>query len=152
MIDAAEAGRLAHEFLDEIVRRTPGAAPGQFSYAGGDYLVDVFDDGTLLSRRVDWSVRVSAPEGAIVTRITSADPGTWSADGNTITVSEAAGTAEVSIFLDMGGGLVPVPFGDQTVDSPSMGGAGTYECVDDVLRITIELEGAPFTSRFDRVG
>lgn len=137
------------EFFDQIAELS--GSPSGITYEGGDYYFDFFEDGTAYGYRDAWSFRVSSPQGDLITEITSTDPGTWSADDTTLTLDLESGEALVSLYIDTGGSLVPLPIGDQVVPpQEALGGTATYECVGDVL-YTVE-QSMGLSATFDRVG
>lgn len=148
----------SQEFLDEIVTTLPiDAGLSEWSHVSGDYLITLAADGTTRGQRLAWTHRIATPQGALVTTIDSDDAGTYTVDGNTISVTDGGGDATVSLALEVGGVLQPLPFGNQqTVQAPAVSGTGTFECSGDLLSIVINdlPDGPPggFRARMDRIG
>jgi Zn-dependent metalloprotease len=140
------------EYLDQLAVLAEGNA-GDFEYVSGEYRVDLRPDGTYVGIRDEWTIRVISEEGNLVFSIDGEDPGTWEADAEVLTlVDSGTGIAQISMWLEVGGQLVPLPFGGEaTVGSEPFSGSGTYTCVGDVLTVTIELETGPLTATFDRM-
>jgi len=141
------------EFFDQIATMSGGFA-GDFEYLSGDYFVDFSADGTAVASRVEWTWRLTTPDGNLVFEISSVDPGMWSVDEMTMDFEEGASEAVVKMWIETGGSLTPVPLspGGTTVDTPAMSGTGTFSCVGDVLTITANDGTGPITSILDRVG
>jgi Zn-dependent metalloprotease len=143
----------SQQFLDEILARTPNESGATLDHVGGAYLLQLNADGTSVSTRAGWQLRAAVPEGAAVIQIDSVDPGTWDAEEQTLTVTESPSSATVSIFLELDGQLIPAPFGSEIgFETPAVGGTGTFTCVDDVLTVSLTLEGGAFALEFDRIG
>lgn len=142
-------------FFDELARLMGdelSAVGGSIEYVSGDYVIEVNDDGTVWSRRQAWSFRVGSPQGSMVVVISSDDPGVWSATDHTLTIDESASNAVVSLYVEVDGQLTPLPVGTSIpVNTEAMSGAGTYECIDDVLYLTVNTDRGPMTVVSDRV-
>lgn len=149
----------SQEFLDEIVSTLPPEATGglaEWTHISGEYLIDLNADGTSRGQRLAWTHRLATAEGALVTTIDSDDAGSYTVDGDMISVTDEASSATVSLAVEIDGQLQSIPFGqNQQVGTDALSGSGTYECVDDVLTITItDLPDAPpggITAILDRV-
>jgi hypothetical protein len=139
----------SQEFLDEIAAAIPpemtGGAAVDWKYVSGEYLITMNADGTTRGQRLAWTHRLSTPQGALVTTIDSDDPGTYTVDGNAITVLDSASEATVRLQIEIGGVLQDLPIGGtQTVGTDAISGSGTFECAGDVLSITVtDLPDAP---------
>lgn len=140
------------EFFDSLAAAS--GTDAEISYMSGAYLVELRGDGTYVGNRQAWTFRVSTGEGAIVVTITSEDPGTWIANDARIQVVEAGGSeATVSLAIEVGDQLTPMPVGSQVpVETDGFQGSGAYTCVGDVLTIHVDDEGIPITAVFDREG
>lgn len=139
-------------YLDQLTVLAEGNA-GDFEYVSGEYRVDLRPDGTYVGIRDEWTIRVISDEGNLVFSIDGEDPGTWEADAGMLTIVDSGtGIAQISMWLEVDGQLVSLPFGGgSTVGSEPFSGSGTYTCVGDVLTVTIEMEAGPLTATFDRV-
>ena len=143
-------------FLDQLVEAAEAPPGTSFEHVGGRYVIDLNADGTYVGHRMEWTIRAATREGALLFAITSDDPGTWEADDTTLSVVDfGTSTAEVEIWIEINGELIPAPFSDLAgaeVASEPFSGSGTYVCVDDVLTVETEIDGFELTSVFDRVG
>ena len=147
----------SQEFLDEIVTSIAGDVGDvqSWTHESGDYLMTLNDDGTYLGERKSWTHRISTAEGALITTIDSTDPGTYSVDGNTISINDPGSPATVSILFDDGSGPQSLPFGGtRQVDTAAVSGTGTFTCDGDVLTVNIaDLPDGPpggFDATWDR--
>jgi hypothetical protein len=130
----------SQEFVEQIFSAASAQAEGvtDIAHVGGEYRITLNADGSYLGERLDWQLRIATPQGAIVTTITSEDPGTYSVDGDNISVSDPGSPATVRLQLDVGGTLQDLPVGGtQTVGSDAVSGEGTYTCDGDVLTIDV---------------
>ena len=108
-----------------------------------------------LGERKEWQLRLETPDGALVTTISSEDPGTYTATESEIAVSDAGGEATVRLQIDVGGTLQDLPTGgNQTVGADALSGEGTYVCSGDVLTLNVVDEGFPdgLEAVWNRVG
>ena len=139
----------SQEFLDEIISTIPAevAASGlqSWTHVSGEYLMTLGDDGTYLGERKEWTHRLKTAQGALITTINSTDPGTYTVDGNNISVTDPGSPATVTLQFDDGSGPQSLPFGStQTVGTSAVSGSGTFTCENDVLSATItDLPDAP---------
>lgn len=137
-------------FLDEITRVAGQGQGIGITHRSGEYRITLRDDGTYLGERDQWQFSLNSPQGALVTTIDSADPGTWTSTGNNITISEPGSTATVSLQVEVGGQLQAIPLGagNQSVAGDAISGTGTFTCEDEVLTTTYE----GVTAEFDYMG
>lgn len=133
---------LAENFADA------GEVPVELTFGGGSYTVELGSDGSMSAVREAWQFRFETAEGAIINTIEGTDSGTYSIEGDTMTVTSTDSTTTLSIQAEVDGELVDLPFGaaPQTIDQDTFSGSGQFECTDDTLTVT--LEGT--TSIFDR--
>lgn len=149
----------SQEFLDAIIATIPADIAGSglqsWTHESGEYLMTLGADGSYLGERKAWTHRISTAEGALITTIDSTDPGTYSVDGNNISINDPGSPATVTLQFDDGSGPQSLPFGGtQTVGADAVSGTGTFTCEGDVLSATIlDLPDAPpegFTATWDR--
>lgn len=143
----------SQEFVD--VAFAAGEGILGVTHVGGEYLITMNADGTYLGERKEWQLRLETPDGALVTTISSEDPGTYTATESEIAVSDAGGEATVRLQIDVGGTLQDLPTGgNQTVGADALSGEGTYVCSGDVLTLNVVDEGFPdgLEAVWDRVG
>lgn len=126
----------SQEFLDSIITAMgpAGAEITEWTHSGGQYIATFGADGSLLTERQDWQFRIGTPEGTLVSTITSSDTGSWSVDGDQMTIEDGGSEAEVRLQIEVGGQLQDLPIGGtQTVGTDPISGTGTYSCEGDVL-------------------
>jgi hypothetical protein len=144
----------SQEFLDEIIAIAGTPELTDWTFVGGEYLVTLGADGTYRGERKAWQTRIATAQGAIITTISSDDAGTYTVDGNQLSIADSGGPADVTLQLDTGGGVQDLPIGgQQTVGTDAISGTGTYECTGDVLAVTlVDYPGTTgdFTVTFDR--
>ncbi len=110
----------------------------EISHGGGAFIVTMSDDGTYVGVRDNWQIRVSADEGTFVNTLDGEEVGTWSVDGDQLTVTSESSTLEVSFAAEIDGELQELPFGgSQTVATRELGGTGPFTCTDDTLEVTL---------------
>jgi hypothetical protein len=135
-------------FLDSLVESFGGEVPGEVSFAGGSYIIELTEEGTMTAVRDQWQFRFATDEGAIVNTIDGTDSGTYSIDGNTMTVMTERSEVSVTVQAEVDGELVDLPFGGaQTIDEDTFSGTGTFECNGDSMSVTFD----DMTSVLDRV-
>lgn len=144
----------SQEFLDEIVTTFADGVAIDWQHVGGEYLVTMNGDGTYLGERKEWQFRIATPEGALVTTITSADPGTYEVEESIIHFNDLASEATVKLQIEVDGVLqdIPVVPDSQTVDTDSLSGSGEFTCEGDVLTTALIDEEYPdgIKATFDR--
>jgi hypothetical protein len=140
----------SQEFLDEITRLAGQDQGISITHRSGEYRITLRDDGTYLGERDQWQFAAGTPQGTLVTTIDSADPGTWTASDDNITISEPGAPATVTLQIEVGGLLQSLPFGagNQSVAGDAISGTGAYTCENETL--TTVYEGV--TATFDYVG
>jgi len=135
-------------FDDLIAAMPPEEVVGEFLLIDGAYLLTVGADGTIVNERRDWTFGVDSDYGQLEIRINSLQTGTYTVDGDVITVSmDPAPPPDVRILVDD----VPVDFpgGVSPVEPPDADFTGaTITCSGDALTATAD----GFTSTWDRVG
>lgn len=105
---------------------------------GGEYVSTIGADGSFLNERLAWQFRVATPEGAVVTTIDSSDPGTYSVEGDQITINDPGGEATIRFQLEVGGQLQDFPVApQQTPVTEAISGTGPFTCDGDVLRASV---------------
>lgn len=134
--------------LEEAFAAETGDVPAEITFAGGSYIVDLGADGSMAAVRDAWQFRFETSEGAIVNTIDGTDSGTWSVEGDTMTVTSTNSTTTVSIQAEVDGELIDLPIGSapQAIDQDEFSGSGSFDCSDDTLTVTLD----GFTSVFDR--
>jgi len=140
----------SQEFLDEITRLAGQDQGISITHRSGEYRITLRDDGTYLGERDQWQFAAGTPQGTLVTTIDSADPGTWTASDDNITISEPGAPATVTLQIEVGGLLQSLPFGagNQSVAGDAISGTGAYTCENETL--TTVYEGV--TATLDYVG
>jgi hypothetical protein len=137
-IFSAGAGETGFEELGEV----------EISHGGGSFIVTMNEDGTYVGVRDDWQIRLSADDGTFVNTLDGEEAGTWSVDGDQLTVTPESSTISVSFAAEIDGVLQDLPFGGtQTVSSRELGGTGPFTCDDDTLEATFEGSTSTFTRR-----
>jgi hypothetical protein len=103
----------------------------------GVYTIELDADGTFTGTREDWGFSVVMPDGTFNITINGTEMGTWSADDDTMTVTQTGSDVSVSATVEADGqqfelpeAPVPIPEAMQTDSS--------YVCDGDTLRITTE--------------
>ncbi len=110
----------------------------EVSHGGGSFTVTMNADGSFVGDRDNWQIRVSAADGVFVNTLDGEETGTWSTDGDQLTIVSESSTIEVSFAAEIDGELQPLPFGGtQTVATRELGGAGPYTCDDNTLEVTL---------------
>lgn len=143
------------EFIEAIAETfltvdDPLLADATLEFIEGSYRVEMGSDGSMLSVRDNWTMQITTSEGGLRIVLEGEETGTYSVDGDAMTISLDDSTVEVSQFLVLGDTVTPVPGGTTTsVDVEGIGGSGMFTCDDAVLAVQVE-DGVPAT--FDRVG
>ena len=118
-------------------------------FVEGSYTVDMGSDGSMTTVRDNWTMQITTTEGGLRIVLNGEETGSYSVDGDVLTIDLEDSTVEVSQFLVLGDAVTPVPGGSTTsVEVEGLSGSGTFTC-DDVLAVEVE-DGVPAT--FDRVG
>lgn len=137
-------------FLETVFAETADEAGDDFTatHGGGSYVVTLFEDGTFDGLRDNWQMRFGSSEGVFVTTLNGSEEGTWSTDGNTLSISTDVSDVAVTQALEVDGELQELPFSGttQTVRTDAFEGEGTFTCDSD--RMTVTFEGV--TSILDR--
>ena len=119
-------------------------------FAGGTNTTELEADGTFWNDRNDWSLGIDTPDGAIFITMNGIDNGTWSVDGDQITISDVDQAAVVKMQAEVDGELVDIPFGSTGfVQTDVWLGTATYTCSGDTMTVTAD-EG--IVSVFERTG
>jgi hypothetical protein len=122
-------------FLDQIERVT-GDSEISITHASGQYLMIFNADRTMVGIRDNWAIRSEIDEGAIITTITSTDPGRWSIDGDQLTIIDGGSEAEVEVVFIVDGISTPISAGSSTVSTEGISGTGPFSCSNNVLELT----------------
>ena len=137
-IFSAGAGETGFEELGEV----------EITHGGGAFIVTMNEDGTYVGDRDNWQIRLSADEGTFVNTLDGEEAGTWSVDGDQLTVTSESSTIQVSFAAEVDGVLQDLPFGGtQTVASRELGGTGPFTCDDNTLEVTFEGSTSTFARR-----
>lgn len=114
-----------------------GMDPESLEPNDGLYTIELDADGTFTGTREDWGFSVVIPEGTFNIIINGTEMGTWSADEDTMTVTQTGSDVSVSATIEADGqqfelpeAPVPIPEAMQTDSS--------YVCDEDSLRVTTE--------------
>lgn len=127
-----------------------GAEDVTVEFVGGSYVVSMTDDGTFVSERDEWSFQAVMSEGTFRMTVDGTDTGTWSSDGDTVTVATTETNSTVSVQAEVDGELIDIPQGSVPLTNTSaVGDSATFSCSGDTLTVDSE-EG--FVSRMNRVG
>jgi hypothetical protein len=117
------------------------------SHGGGSFVVEMSEDGTYIGTRDEWKIRIESEEGAFVNMLDGTETGTWSVDGDTLTISSDVSDITVSFAAEVDGVLQELPFGGtQTTQTRAFTGSGGFSCSDDSFEATFD----GFTSVFSR--
>ena len=117
------------------------------SHGGGSFVVEMSEDGTYVGTRDEWKIRIESDEGAFVNMLDGTETGTWSVDGDTLTINSDASDITVSFSAEVDGVLQELPFGGtQTTQTRAFTGSGGFSCSDDSFEATFD----GFTSVFTR--
>lgn len=120
----------------------------EVSHGGGTFIVAMNADGTYVGDRDNWQIRISADEGTFINTLDGQETGTWSAQGDQLTVTSESSTIEISFAAEIDGELQELPFGaPQTVASQELGGTGPFTCSDDTLEVTFGGGASTFARR-----
>ena len=138
--------------------------PGSIEFGGGRYITEFAADGTYVSRREAFTIRIVTPEGTVVATTDSTGSGSFIVNDavpgdfeGEITIVDDVDDATVSIGFEMGGVVVPMPEGiPMTFDVPTagLGGTSKYICFADdpaslATGVTLE-DGTIIASVFNR--
>lgn len=117
----------------------------QFSYVGGDYLVEFVADGTMLTSQDEWAFAGQSEEGTFRLVFNGETTGTWETDGETLAITDTASNLELRAEMEVDGQVFTIPFPADDVDDPFID-TGTYRCSGDRLEVTFE----GYTTTLDR--
>jgi hypothetical protein len=118
------------------------------SHGGGSFVVTMNADGSYVGDRDNWQIRLSAAEGTFVTTLNGEEAGTWSTEGDELTVTSESSSLQVSFAAEVDGVLQELPFGGpETVASRELGGTGPFTCDDDTLQVMFEGGTSTFARR-----
>jgi len=126
-------------FAEVITSRMPADEPaGSVVHAGGVYDMDLRDEGSFTSTRTDWELLFSSPEGSVYLKWNGFQEGTVIFDAGTLEWLETGSDMQWSVEAVVDGQRQTIPpFAGPTVNTDFLSGEGTYECVGDVLTVTI---------------
>lgn len=120
---------------------------GEASPAGGDLGVSFDDDGSFAVTRDDWGFVVESEEGAFKILISGDQTGTWSVDGDVLTISLDEGPPpEVTTSLIVDGQEVQMPQSPIEVPAEAFSSSSTFGCDGDTFSVSTD----EFTSTFNR--
>lgn len=103
----------------------------------GTYMIDLSADGTFTGTRDEWGFSVVLPEGAFNITVNGTEMGTWSADDDTMTVTQTGSDLSVSATVEADGQEFELP--DAPVPIPeAMQTDSAYTCDDETLTVTTE--------------
>jgi hypothetical protein len=139
----------SQKFFDDLLAAMPpDEVVGEFLLIDGAYLLTVGADGTVVNERSDWTFGVDSDFGQLELRINSRQTGTYTIDGDTISVSmDPAPAPEVTILVD--GTPVDFPGGALPIEPPETDFTGTsIACNGDTLIATTD----ELSSTWDRIG
>lgn len=129
-------------FVDSLMATMGTDLPGEITSGGGSYIVEMDADGSITSTRDEWRYLIESTEGTLAVQLDGTETGTYTTDGDTITISITGGETSVTTGLLVDGELQELPFGPtQTFDAEPLEGAGTFDCAADTLTMTIQTEG-----------
>ena len=120
----------------------------EVSHGGGSFTVTMNADGTYVGVRDNWQIRLTADEGTFVNTLDGEEAGTWSVDGDQLTVNSESSAFEASFAAEVDGELQELPFGGtRTVASRELVGTGPFTCDDVSFEATFEGSTSTFARR-----
>lgn len=123
------------------------AGLGEVSPAGGDLGVTFDDNGTVAISRDDWGFVIESEDGAFKILISGDQTGTWSVDGNELSISLDEGPPpDVTTSLIVDGQEVPLSQSPVDVPSEAFSSSSAFSCSGDTFSVTAD----EFTSTFNR--
>jgi hypothetical protein len=127
-------------FLDEVFAAAEAELDGgSISHGGGEYAIALAADGTFVGTRDNWQMRFEAPDGVFVTTLDGSEEGTWSVEGDTISIFTDVSNIAVSSAIEVDGELQELPFAStQTMRTDVFEGSGTFTCDGDLMTVTFE--------------
>ena len=129
-------------FVDTLMEAMGPGLPGELQPTDGTYVIEMGADGTFTSIRDGWGYRIVSSEGTIVVQIDGTETGTYTVDGDTMTVAITGGEATVSMGMEVGGEIQDLPFPmEMNLPSDTVEGTGQFECTDTTLTVTTTAEG-----------
>lgn len=129
----------------------PADAPMELESVTGAVIIEFRADGTSTTTYDEWTIstRVIQPEGSGTITRNGVDHGTYEAgDDGSMSASDTEVNSVVDTSFTMGGQTMDMP-GIEGEEAEVLGGAGTYECEGDRMRITVEGDGEVW---MDRIG
>lgn len=145
-------------FAEQMTAGFGDATAAEAEFVGGEFLVEMRDDGTFSATREDWSIRLVMPEGAFRMTFTGSETGTWTLTDEGLDVTnDPSSDPDVELAIENPDGtLTPLP---STGVGPSSEMANaeinairtglTVDCDGDVLTLTSDDESG-FVSVLDR--
>lgn len=140
-------------FLEQLTTAMADEVGGQevsIEFVGGAYTVSMDEGGSFSAVRDEWSWQAVMSEGTFRITIDGIDTGSWSADAQSLTVSDIESNSVVTAQAEVEGELIDLP--QSTVplaDTNAVGDTTSYTCSGDTLTVDSE-EG--FVSELTRVG
>ena len=127
-------------FLDQVfAAASEELEGGSVSHGGGEYVIDLAGDGTFVGTRDNWQMRFESSEGVFVSILDGTETGTWSVEGDMLSITTDVTDISVTSALEVDGELQELPFGGtQTVRTDVFAGAGSFTCDDDQMTVTFE--------------
>lgn len=136
-------------FIDQIFADLGGeeAGFGEASPAGGDLGVSFEGNGKMTISRDDWGFVIESEDGSFKILISGDQTGTWSVDGDELSVSLDEGPPpDVTTSLIVDGQEVQMPQSPIEVPSEAFSASSTFSCNGDTFSVATE----EFTSTFIR--
>lgn len=143
-------------FAEQMTAAFDDETPGEAEFVGGEFLVDMRDDGTFTATREGWSIRLVMPEGTFRMTFTGTETGTWAVtDAGLDVTNDPTSDPDVEFALENPDGtLTPFP-STGAAPNPAMNeqinalrSDLTVDCDGDVLTLTDDEFG--FLSVLDR--
>lgn len=127
-------------FLDQVfAAASEEFEGGSVSHGGGEYVIELSSDGTFVGTRDNWQMRFESSEGVFVNILDGTETGTWSIEGDMLSIASDVTDMSVTSALEVDGELQELPFGGtQTVRTDVFAGSGAFTCDDDQMTVTFE--------------
>lgn len=139
-------------FLEQMTSAMQEQSAGQdvtMEFVGGSYTVSLGESGIFLVQRDEWSFQMVMSEGTFRMTIDGTDTGSWTADQDSLTVSNVESASVLTAQAEVDGELIDLPQGTVPItDTNAVGETSTYTCAADTLTVD-STEG--FTTTLTRV-
>lgn len=124
-------------FFDQIMA-SEEEIDGEFAFLGGEYVLNIEEDGTFTSTRDNWMFAVTSDFGDLQVTVNESDVGTWTFNGNVLTTTLQPGDpAEIEILVD--GQPLVLPGGVAPFEPPEVEFTGAaVSCDNDTLTATFD--------------